>query len=106
MSNLIVEVFPQNRQEAIATKYFLQYIMSAAASGAAVPLIDAIGVGLTCTIAGILVLMGGVLCALTAWYGIDMQNWIDRRCPARGRELQKVEDMYGGAALQHTMSAP
>jgi hypothetical protein len=84
----------------------IQYILSAAASGAAVPLIDAIGVGLTCTISVILILIGGVLCGLTAWYGLEMQNWVDARWPARGREIQKVEEMYGGAALRHTMSAP
>lgn len=80
--------------------------MSAAASGAAVPLTDAAGVGLASTVGVILVLLAGVLCISVAWYGIDMQNWVDSRWPAKGRGLEKVEDMYGGAALRHTMSAP
>jgi MFS family permease len=101
------EVFPQNRQEAIATKYVIQYILSAAASGVAVPMIDAVGVGLQTTIGVVLVLAGGVMCVGTAWYGHDMQTWVDKRWPAASRiPLEKAEDMYGGAALQHTMSAP
>ena len=100
------EVMPWSRPEAIATKYVIQYILSAAASGAAVPLVDAVGVGLQTTVGVIMVLVGGVLCVVTAWYGIDMQNWVDKRWPAAGRGMQKVEEMYGGSALQHTISAP
>lgn len=100
------EVFPQTRQEAIATKYVIQYMITAAATGAAIPMIDAVGVGLQTTISVIMVLVGGVLCVTTAWYGIDMQNWVDKRWPAAGRGFEKPEDMYGGSALKHTMSAP
>ena len=70
------------------------------------PLIDAVGVGSGCTIGVVLVLVGGVLCASVAWYGIDMQNWVDMRRPAKGRRLEKPEEQYGGSALTHTMSAP
>lgn len=101
------EVFPQNRQEAIATKYVVQYFAAAAASGAAVPLTDAVGVGLQTTIGVVLVLAGGVLAVVTAWYGHDMQIWVDKRWPAACRiPLEKAEYMYGGAAFHHTMSAP
>ncbi|CAK3937891.1 synaptic vesicle transporter [Lecanosticta acicola] len=68
------EVMPQRRPDAIASKYVVQYMFSAAASGAAVPLIDALGVGIQCVI---LVYIAGGLCFVTALYGRRMQDWVD-----------------------------
>jgi hypothetical protein len=94
------------RQEAIASKYLVQYALSALASGTAVPMIDAVGVGMQCTISVILVYIAGGLCAVTAIYGIDMQMWVDRRWPSRKGVTGKNIGVYDGAALHHTMSAP
>jgi hypothetical protein len=55
LNTYCAEVFPLTRQEAIATKYVVQYMISALASGSAVPLIDAVGGGMQCTIGVILV---------------------------------------------------
>lgn len=41
---------PLQRIDTITSKYVLQYTFSALASGVCVPIIDAIGVGLQCTI--------------------------------------------------------
>jgi hypothetical protein len=101
----MIEVFPLARQEAITSKYVVQYAFSALASGTAIPMIDSIGVGLQCTISVILQYIAGGLCALTAVYGINMLNWVDRRWPTKRGTMGKTEIMYDGAALHHTVSA-
>jgi MFS family permease len=79
LNTYCAEVMPHKRQEAIATKYLVQYAFSAAASGAAIPLVDAVGVGWQCTIGVIFALIAGGVCLVTAIYGIRMQNWVDRK---------------------------
>ena len=70
---------PHKRQEAIATKYLVQYAFSAAASGATIPLVDAVGVGWQCTVGVVFALVAGGVCLITAIYGIRMQTWVDRK---------------------------
>jgi MFS family permease len=77
LNTYCAEVMPHKRQEAIATKYLVQYAFSAAASGAAIPLVDAIGVGWQCTIGVVFALIAGGVCLITAIHGIRMQNWVD-----------------------------
>jgi hypothetical protein len=78
----------------------IQYTFSAVASGVAVMLIDAIGLGPACTISRFpdkalkplimtdilknvaFVLFGGTLTNMTARYGSKMQRWVDHK----GRE--------------------
>ncbi|KIW00319.1 uncharacterized protein PV09_08206 [Verruconis gallopava] len=100
------EVFPNSRQEAIATKYVIQYVFSALASGVSIPLIDGVGVGMACTISVIFVYIGGSLCAVTAIYGITMQNWVDSKWPKRDTLTEKRNDNCDGVALAHVISAP
>ncbi len=97
---------PLHRSEAIATKYVVQYTCSALASAFAVPMIDSVGVGIQCTISSILVGIGGGLCVLVALYGIDMQNWVDRRWPRTIASATISHDGYDGPALEHVRSAP
>jgi MFS family permease len=79
LNTYCAEVMPQARQQAIASKYVIQYAFSAAASGATIPLVDAVGVGWQCTIGVIMALMAGAVCLITAKYGIRMQTWVDRK---------------------------
>ncbi len=105
-ANLRTEVMPLHRLEAIATKYVVQYTCSALASGFAVPIIDAVGVGIQCTISAILVGIAGGLCVLVALYGIDMQRWVDCRWPRTIASAQINQSDYDGPALEHVRSAP
>lgn len=79
LNTYCAEVMPHARQEAIATKYLIQYAFSAAASGATIPLVDAVGVGWQCTVGVVMALIAGSLTLLTALYGIRMQTWVDRK---------------------------
>lgn len=47
---LVIEVFPDQRAEVVCTKYILQYVFGAAATGIIVPLLNAIDIGWTFTI--------------------------------------------------------
>ncbi|QIX00409.1 hypothetical protein AMS68_005926 [Peltaster fructicola] len=89
LNTYCAEVMPLNRQEAIASKYLVQYTVSAIASGTTIPMIDTIGVGLQSTISVVLVYVAGALCVITALYGIDMQNWVDKR----SSNMKEVEIM-------------
>lgn len=97
---------PLSRQEAIASKYIVQYTFSALATAFAVPLADVVGVGVQCTISVILVYIAGGLCVIVALNGIDMQNWIDRRWPTQAMKSKALESSYDGPALEHVRSAP
>lgn len=97
---------PLSRQEAIASKYIVQYTFSALATAFAVPLADVVGVGIQCTISVILVYIAGGLCVVVAIYGINMQNWIDKRWPTHAMMLKAAESSYDGPALEHVRSAP
>jgi hypothetical protein len=97
---------PLNRQEAIASKYIVQYTCSALATAFTVPMVDAIGVGLQSTLSAILVCVAGSLCVLVALKGIDMQHWMERCWPAKAMIHKEVEDSYDGPALEHVRSAP
>ncbi|EOD43593.1 putative mfs protein [Neofusicoccum parvum UCRNP2] len=79
LNTYCAEVMPRRRAAVIATKYCVQYCFAAAASGASVPMIDAIGVGATSTVSAVFVLVGGVLTLVTAKYGLNMQDWVDER---------------------------
>ena len=79
LNTYCAEVMPHKRQEAIATKYLVQYAFSAAASGATIPLVDAVGVGWQCTVGVVFALVAGGVCLITAIYGIRMQTWVDRK---------------------------
>lgn len=105
LNTYCAEVMPRRRAAVIATKYCVQYCFAAAASGASVPMIDAIGVGATstvsklpaffgrscgekekksaladeCVVGAVFVLVGGVLTLVTAKYGLNMQDWVDER---------------------------
>ncbi|KAI1321126.1 major facilitator superfamily domain-containing protein [Xylariaceae sp. FL0255] len=50
LSTYVGEVIPDQRSEVLCSKYIVQYSFSAAATGAIVPLIDAIGMGWSFTI--------------------------------------------------------
>ncbi|KAF7186995.1 Itaconate transport protein [Pseudocercospora fuligena] len=106
LNTYCAEVMPLNRAEAIASKYLVQYSFSALASGIAVPLIDAVGVGVQCTISVVFVYVAGALCVITALYGINMQRWVDRRWPSAAQKSKQSEDEYDGPPLQHVASAP
>jgi hypothetical protein len=97
---------PLNRPEAITSKYIVQYTCSALATAFTVPMVDAIGVGLQCTLSTILVCVAGGLCVMVAFHGVDMQNWVDRRWPAAALVRKEVELAYDGPALEHVRSAP
>lgn len=97
---------PLSRQEAIASKYIVQYTFSAIATAFAVPLADAAGVGIQSTVSVILVYIAGGLCVLVAFRGIDMQNWVDRRWPTKVMRSKAEESAYDGPALEHVRSAP
>lgn len=73
-----LEVIPARRQDAIATKYLIQYTLSAAACGATVPIIDSIGPGLLSVISVAFVYLAGGLCVITVLYGADMHRWAHR----------------------------
>lgn len=79
LNTYCAEVLPRQRTSVIASKYCVQYCFAAAASGASVPMIDAIGVGATSTVGAAFVLAGGVLTLVTARYGLSMQQWVDAR---------------------------
>lgn len=100
------EVMPRSRQEAIASKYIVQYTFSALATAFAVPLADVVGVGIQCTISVVLIYIAGSLCVVVALYGIDMQKWIDRRWPTQAMKSKASESPYDGPALEHVRSAP
>lgn len=51
----MIEVYPRMKSEVMSGKYIIQYLFGAGSSAAIVPLIDAIGVGLTFTISEYLV---------------------------------------------------
>ncbi|BCR92445.1 putative MFS transporter [Aspergillus chevalieri] len=73
------EAIPAKRSEVIAGKYIVQYIFAAASTAAVQPLLDAIGAGWTFTICVVLSLIGGFLVwAITKW-GLDMQQWAERK---------------------------
>ncbi|KAF2140446.1 uncharacterized protein K452DRAFT_230155 [Aplosporella prunicola CBS 121167] len=79
LNTYCAEAMPRKRAQVVAAKYCVQYTFSAVTSGASVPMIDAIGVGPTCTISAVFVLIGGVLTMTTAKYGMRMQDWVDVR---------------------------
>lgn len=79
LNTYCAEVMPHCRQEAIASKYLVQYSFSAVAAGVTIPLVDSVGVGLQCTISVIFALIAGGFCAVTAVYGIKMQTWVERK---------------------------
>ncbi|KAL5354401.1 hypothetical protein ACLOAV_000490 [Pseudogymnoascus australis] len=60
------EVLPNSRIEIIGGKYIIQYLFAAGSTGAVVPLINSIGVGLTFTICVVFSLLGGVLVLIVA----------------------------------------
>lgn len=97
---------PLNLQEAIASKYIVQYTFSAIATAFAVPLADAVGVGIQSTVSVIFVYIAGGLCVLVALKGIDMQTWVDRRWPTKLFAPKALESAYDGPALEHVRSAP
>lgn len=79
LNTYCAEVLPRRRAAVIASKYLVQYSCSAAASAASVPMIEAVGVGVTSTVGVGFVLVGGVLTLLTARYGVEMQEWVEGR---------------------------
>lgn len=79
LNTYCAEMMPHCRQEAIASKYVVQYCFSAMSAGVTIPLIDAVGVGLQCTISMIFAVLAGVCCLVTAVYGHRMQTWVDRK---------------------------
>ncbi|GME22330.1 putative mfs [Neofusicoccum parvum] len=89
LNTYCAEVMPRRRAAVIATKYCVQYCFAAAASGASVPMIDAIGVGATSTVSAVFVLVGGVLTLVTAKYGLNMQDWVDERLKKKNADPEK-----------------
>ncbi|USW51329.1 Putative major facilitator superfamily, MFS transporter superfamily [Septoria linicola] len=106
LNTYCAEVMPLQRSEAIASKYLVQYTCSALASAFAVPLIDAVGVGIQCTISTVLVFIAGSLCVIVALFGIKMQCWVDERWPSTTMANKPIFDAYDGPALEHVRSAP
>ncbi|KAL4754488.1 hypothetical protein BDW72DRAFT_128058 [Aspergillus terricola var. indicus] len=81
LNTYAAEALPSHRAEVIAGKYIIQYLFSAGASALVVPLIEKIGVGWTFTISAFFTLTGAVLVLIIARWGIDMQQWVERRAP-------------------------
>jgi hypothetical protein len=100
------EVFPRQRPEAIASKYLVQYALSGVASVFSVPMIDAIGVGMQCTVSVILVLIAGSFCVVTAVCGLEMQHWAEKKWPYEPEIPKEKQTCSDGGALQLVMSAP
>ncbi|KAL0257431.1 hypothetical protein SLS55_008244 [Diplodia seriata] len=88
LNTYCAEVMPRRRTAVIASKYAVQYCFAAAASGASVPMIDAIGIGWTSTVGAAFVLAGGVLTLVTARCGLDMHNWVEERLLKRRSNAQ------------------
>lgn len=57
-----LEVLPNQRSEVVSSKYVMQYCFGAAATGAIVPLIDAVGVGWTFSISMYRLRLSNVIC--------------------------------------------
>jgi MFS family permease len=77
LNTYCAEVMPHARQQAIASKYVVQYAFSAAASGATIPLVNAVGVGWQCTVGVVMALCAGGVCLTTAKWGLRMQMWVE-----------------------------
>ncbi|KZF24913.1 synaptic vesicle transporter [Xylona heveae TC161] len=86
LNTYTAEVIPRKRSEVITSKYIVQYIFGAGASAAVVPLIKAVGVGLTFTITVILVLAGGIQVWALARRGLDIERWTEN---VLGLKLEK-----------------
>ncbi|KAH7060675.1 synaptic vesicle transporter [Macrophomina phaseolina] len=95
LNTYCAEVLPRQRTSVIASKYCVQYCFAAAASGASVPMIDAIGVGATSTVGAAFVLAGGVLTLLTARFGLAMQDWVEERL-GRNKVAEMEKDRKTG----------
>ncbi|KAH7311300.1 major facilitator superfamily domain-containing protein [Stachybotrys elegans] len=65
------EVIPDRRSDVVCSKYVLQYVFAASATGMIVPMIDAIGVGWSFTICAFLHLAGGIIVVYVARYAPD-----------------------------------
>lgn len=57
----------------------MQYIFAAGSSAAVEPLLGAIGAGWTFTICVFLSLAGGGLVWVITKWGLDMQQWVERK---------------------------
>ncbi|KJX99563.1 MFS transporter like protein [Zymoseptoria brevis] len=101
LATYCAEVMPLNRQEAIASKYILQYTGSALATTFTGPIVDTIGVGLQSSISAFLGCMAGGLCVLVALFGVNMQDWVHRRWPAEAVVQRKEDDRGDGASSDH-----
>lgn len=78
LNTYCAEAIPEKKGKVVAGKYLIQYTFAAAACASAEPLLDAVGVGLACTIGAIFVFIAGCLTALTSRKGLELQTWADR----------------------------
>jgi MFS family permease len=78
LNTYCTEVMPNKRTEVMAGKYFIQYTLSAAGNASALPLISLTGVGVSCTLEAMIIIIGGLLIFATTRRGSHMQNWIER----------------------------
>lgn len=78
LNTYCAEAIPDKKGEVVAGKYLIQYMFAAAACASAEPLLDAVGVGLACTIGAIFVFIAGCLTTLTSRKGLELQTWADR----------------------------
>ncbi|PLN83451.1 MFS transporter [Aspergillus taichungensis] len=80
LNTYCAETLPEQRSAVISGKYVVQYSLGAVSTGAVVPMIDAMGVGLVFTICTIVSFVGGVSVFLVARYGLQMQKYrVSRR---------------------------
>lgn len=107
LNTYCAEVIPSRRRDVIASKYMIQYTFSAIASGVAVRLIDAIGLGPACTISRFsqkmctlfsadrfkdvaFVIIGGTLTNVVARYGSRMKHRVKAHGPQRANNSGSI----------------
>ncbi|CAI6086692.1 unnamed protein product [Clonostachys chloroleuca] len=75
LNTYTAEVFPDQRAEVVSSKYVLQYVFGASATGAVVPLLNSIGVGWSFTFFTFFKILGGVLLLVVARFAPDTGVW-------------------------------
>lgn len=92
VNTYLVDAAQKRSAEVIAVNNFWRYLLAAAASAFVLPMIDAIGLGWTMTVAAAASWLGFGTMLLTMWYG---EKW--REAVARKKGV-KAEETDGGRA--------
>ncbi|KAF2015283.1 MFS general substrate transporter [Aaosphaeria arxii CBS 175.79] len=93
LNTYCAEAIPKRRREVMVGKYLLQYIAGACATSGAVPLMEAVGVGWSSTIAVVLALVAGSLTLCGAMYGLTMQTWVEERIHGK-KDVEKTKSIH------------